>query len=111
MGVDGSEVGVVDSPAPIDTVVSCVACHNSATVVMDSVVFPSGVEVAGLGDEARCMQCHQGRASKASVDSAIADAGLDENPDGTSEDLGFINIHYYPAAATKFGGIVMGGYQ
>jgi hypothetical protein len=111
LGVDGSEPGVVDSEAAIGTVVSCIACHNSATLVLDSVTFPSGVEVAGLSDDARCMQCHQGRASKVSVDSSIADAGLAEDPDGTSEDLGFINVHYYPAAATKYGGIAMGGYQ
>ena len=111
LGMDGSEPGVVDSDAEIGTVITCIACHNEATVAMDSVMFPSGVEVAGLGAEARCMQCHQGRASKVSVDAAIEEAGLTDDPDGTSEDFGFINVHYYPAAATKYGGIVMGGYQ
>jgi hypothetical protein len=78
---------------------------------MDSVVFPSGAEIAGLGDEARCMQCHQGRASTVSVDGAIENAGLTEKPDDTSEDLGFINIHYHTAAAIKYGTLAMGGYQ
>ena len=77
---------------------------------MTSVVFPSGAEITGLGDEARCMQCHQGRASSASVDGAIENAGLTDM-DTTSEDLGFTNIHYFAAAATQFGTEAMGGYQ
>jgi hypothetical protein len=111
LGVDGSEAGVVDADAAIDTVISCIACHNDATMAMDSVVFPSGAEVAGLGDEARCMQCHQGRASTVSVDGAIENAGLTEKPDDASEELGFVNIHYHTAAAIKYGTLAMGGYQ
>ncbi|MGW8317911.1 MAG: cytochrome c3 family protein, partial [Candidatus Promineifilaceae bacterium] len=67
IGADGSEAGVVDQAAPIGTTVECVACHNDVTLTMSSVVFPSGVEVTGLGPEARCMQCHQGRESGVSV--------------------------------------------
>lgn len=109
LGVDGSEAGVVDSPAAIDSVVSCVTCHNDVTVDMTSVVMPSGIEITGLGDEARCMQCHQGRQSKFSVDASIEEAGVDE--DSVSEDLGFLNIHYYPAAAIKYGTEAKGGYE
>ncbi|MCB8943907.1 MAG: cytochrome c3 family protein [Ardenticatenaceae bacterium] len=111
IGADGTEAGVVDAPAPIGTTVECAACHNEVTVEMDSVVFPSGVEVTGLGDEARCMQCHQGRASAVTVNQTIADAGLTEDVDTVSEDLGFTNIHYYAAAATQYGTITEGGYQ
>jgi len=110
VGADGTEPGKVDNDAEIGTVITCVACHNDATVAMASVVFPSGVEVAGLGPEARCMQCHQGRASTLSVDNAIADANVMDD-DATSEELGFINIHYYAAAATKYGKVTTGGYQ
>lgn len=87
IGADGSAAGVVDAPAPIGAVITCDACHNAATVMMSSVVFPSGVEVTGLGAEARCMQCHQGRYSKPGVDEAIANAGLTEDVDTPSEDL------------------------
>jgi hypothetical protein len=111
IGADGTEAGVVDVPAPIGTTVECAACHNDVTIGMDSVVFPSGVEVAGLGDESRCMQCHQGRHSTVSVNQSIADAGLTEDVDAISEDLGFSNIHYYAAAATLYGTIAEGGYQ
>jgi hypothetical protein len=109
LGADGSEAGVVDSAAEIGTVVNCVACHNEAAMMKTSVVFPSGVEVMGLGDEARCMECHQGRASTTTVNDAIAEAGVDA--DTVSEDLGFINIHYYAAAATQLGGVVHGGFE
>jgi hypothetical protein len=111
-GVDGSEFGVVNSPVPVDPaeVVECVTCHNDATVHKDSVVMPSGLELTGLGAEARCMECHQGRESKVSVDAAIDELAL-ESVDTVSEDLGFRNIHYYAAAATKYGTLAKGGYE
>ncbi|MBE2237197.1 MAG: hypothetical protein IAE81_05375 [Caldilineaceae bacterium] len=109
LGVDDSEAGVVDAPHPIGTVVDCVACHNDVTVSKTSVVMPSGIEITGLGAEARCMECHQGRESKFSVDQAIADAGVDL--DTVSEELGFKNIHYFAAAATKYGTLAKGGYE
>jgi hypothetical protein len=109
LGVDGTEAGTVDNAAAVDSVIDCVACHNAATASMTSVVMPSGVELTGLSDEARCMQCHQGRESTVSVNEAIADLGLDD--DAVSEELGFRNIHYFAAAATQFGGVAMGGYQ
>jgi hypothetical protein len=110
LGVDGTAAGVVDNAAPIGSVVDCVACHNEATLVMDSVTFPSGAEVTDLGREARCLECHQGRESSPSVDEAIAEAGLIDE-DEVSEELGFVNIHYYAAAATLYGTEVMGGYE
>jgi hypothetical protein len=110
LGVDGTAAGTVDNDAPIGTTVTCIACHNEATWDKDSVIFPSGVEITGLGPESRCMECHQGRASTASVDTAIEGAGLTDD-DTVSADLGFTNIHYYAAAATQAGGTAMGGYQ
>jgi hypothetical protein len=110
VGADGTAAGTVDNPAPIGTTVECVACHNEATLVMDSVVMPSGVEITGLGREARCMQCHQGRQSTVSVNESIAEASLTDE-DTVSEELGFANIHYYAAAATKYGTVAKGGYE
>ena len=109
LGADGSEPNVVDAPAAIGTTVDCVACHNDATLVKDTVTMPSGLVIAHLGDESRCMECHQGRESKVSVDKAIADAGVEA--DVSSEDLGFKNIHYFAAAATKYGTLAKGGYE
>ena len=110
LGADGSAAQVVDEPAPVGTVITCVACHNRAAIAMDSVVMPSGLELTGLGAEARCMQCHQGRAATTTVDDSIAKAGLSD-PDEASADLGFTNIHYFAAAATMYGKQAMGGYQ
>jgi hypothetical protein len=109
LGLDGSEAGTVDADHSIDTVISCTTCHNTATQALNSVVMPSGIEITGLGSEAVCMNCHQGRQSKMSVDEAITAAGVDD--DVVSEDLGFLNIHYYAAAATKYGTEAMGGYE
>jgi len=111
LGEDGSEAGVVNSVAEIGTTITCVACHNESAEAMTSVTFPSGVMVEGLGPEARCMQCHQGRASLVQVNEAIEAAGLTDDVDGTSEELGFINIHYYAAAPTLYGTITKGGYE
>ncbi len=111
LGADGSAAGVVDAPAPIGSTVECEACHNNVTLTKTSVVFPSGIEITNLGDEARCMECHQGRASTVSVDQRIADAGLTDDLDTVSEDMGFTNIHYYAAAATQYGTLAKGGYE
>ncbi|MEZ4640199.1 MAG: cytochrome c3 family protein [Caldilineaceae bacterium] len=112
MGADGSEPLSVDAAAPIGSVVECMACHNDAARGWDSVVMPSGVVLANLGPEARCMECHQGRASTVSVVNALEGVGAtEEDMDTVFEDLGFINIHYYAAAATKYGGIAKGGFQ
>jgi hypothetical protein len=110
LGEDGSAVGVVDTPAAIGSVVDCDTCHNDAAEALTRVVFPSGVELAGLGSEARCMTCHQGRASTDSIDMAIENANATD-PDATNSELNFQNIHYYAAGATLNAGRVRGGYQ
>ena len=35
LGADGTEANVVDNPAPLGTVVDCVACHNDVTLTKD----------------------------------------------------------------------------
>lgn len=110
LGADGSAAGVVDAPAPLGTTVQCVACHNEVTLTKTSVVFPSGIELTDLGDQSRCMECHQGRTSKVQVDEAIS-AAVGEDLDTVSADLRFLNIHYYAAAATRYGTEVKGGYE
>ena len=111
LGADGTEAGVVDNPAPLGSVVNCDACHNSASISLTAVTFPSGVEITNLGDDSRCMVCHQGRSSTDSVNAAIEKLNLTAEPNTASADLGFINIHYYAAAASLYGAEVRGGYQ
>jgi len=111
LGIDGTAAGTVDNPAPTGTTIQCVACHNAGTAALNSVTFPSGLEVTGVGPAARCMACHQGRESKVSVDQDITDAGLAEDLDKVSPDLGFVNVHYFAAAATLYGTEAKGGYE
>ena len=127
LGVDGSAAGKVDKGHPVNTVVDCVACHNTGTIAKDSVVFPSGLELTGLGDESRCMECHQGRESKLSVDKQITDTfklkPADEDTvvkplvtkdaagKAVTTTFGFRNVHYFAAAATQYGTLAKGGYE
>lgn len=106
IGADGTPPGL-DGPAPVGTVISCVACHNDVTVRMDSVTFPSGAVVDKVGDDARCMTCHQGRESTVSVDAQLAGA----EPDTVSDKLRFINVHYRAAGATRYGTVAKGAYE
>lgn len=109
IGADGTAANSTDADHDIGQVVECAACHNDVTLEMDTVLMPSGVELTDLGREARCMQCHQGRESTVSVNEFIEGVGVGE--DDVSEDLGFRNVHYYAAAATKYGTEAMGGYE
>lgn len=132
LGADGSEAGKVDAAVPAAQAqgIQCVACHNPAATNLNSVAFP-GFEtdeageavpfvVEGFGDASRCLVCHQGRESKASVDAQIArfqvedvDAVVAPIKDDQGNDVrfGFRNIHYYAAAATLYGTEVKGGYE
>ena len=110
LGADGSPAGTVEGPAAIGTWVTCMTCHNAAATTLSSVTFPSGVEVTGLGPEARCMMCHQGRESTVSVDARIATAAPVDD-DTVTAGLSFRNVHYFAAGATLYGGDVQGGYE
>ncbi|MBP6179201.1 MAG: hypothetical protein KA473_10195 [Anaerolineales bacterium] len=122
LGVDGSEANKVDAPVAAANAqgIQCEACHNAGTISKTTVIFPSGVEIKA-GDDVRCMECHQGRESKVSVDGLIAKFGENVDPDavpapvkddqGNDVKLGFRNVHYYAAAATLYGGMTHGGYE
>ena len=107
LGADGPPPGVVNRPAPIGTVITCVACHNSTTRALTSVTFPSGAKIDNQGADARCLICHQGRESTDSVNRAIATTA----DDTVEPKLAFINIHYRAAGATLFGTVARGAYQ
>lgn len=96
--------GENEDPQPIANGMLCTTCHTSPPAVrqLSEVKFPSG-DVVDLGDASNlCLACHQGRASKYSVDSKIA---------GSSGNYSFTNIHYFPTAAVLFGTEVHGGYE
>ena len=123
LGADGSAAGSIEAvlPAKGNPGITCTACHNAVTIAKTSVVFPSGIEITNLGDDSRCMECHQGRESKVSVDDQIAQFNAADAPDtvvapikddqGKDVKFGFRNIHYFAAAATLYGTEVKGGYE
>jgi hypothetical protein len=99
---------VASGPWPVGTPVNCDTCHNSVTASLTAVTFPSGLTVTGLGDESRCMVCHQGRESTVSVEKSIADAYAAETDPITNDDtvtsaLNFLNVHYFAAAGSLYG--------
>jgi len=112
--VSGAEAVAV----PVGETITCDACHSDAASALTEVTFPSGVVISDLGAEARCMVCHQGNASKIQVDQAIEKFGVAEDVDTLASpvgdppaSMGFINVHYYPAGASLYGGEALGGYQ
>jgi hypothetical protein len=128
LGADGSAAGKVDAAVPAAEAqgITCVACHNAAATTHTSVVFPgkdaegNPIVIENLGPSARCMECHQGREAKASVDKQIADFGVTDldavvapMKDASGKDVafGFRNIHYFAAAATLLGTDAKGGYE
>ena len=126
LGADGSAAGKVDKNQPIGQTIECVACHNETASTLTSVAFP-GKDPEGnplvahnVGDSGRCMVCHQGRASKATVDARIEQFKITDldavvapikDDKGNNVNFGFINIHYFAAAATLYGTEVKGGYE
>lgn len=108
IGLDGSATGVVDQAAQ-PGVIQCSTCHNDATLAKTDVTMPSGVVLGDLGREAVCMECHQGRASGATIAGAIERAAVDH--DAVMQEQGFVNIHYYAAAATLYGADAGGGFE
>lgn len=110
LGEDGSVPGEVNSSHPGGSVVDCTTCHNNAALDWDTVQFPSGAVVSMLKREATCMECHQGRRSMADVDSAI-DAQMPADDDTEMTDQGAVDMHYAPAAVTRYGSEARAGYQ
>ncbi len=97
---------------PPSTAMSCLTCHANevdfALYEVDEVTFPSGVTIdtGGWGNN-MCAVCHMGRNAGTAVAQRVS--GLDD--DQVDERLAFVNIHYGPAAATRFGSVVHSGYE
>jgi hypothetical protein len=94
----------------------CATCHSSLTeegtprYEFAEVEFPSGLVITAEeadADTLLCMNCHQGRESTVSVNKAIGDSPADEVADG----LGFRNVHYFAAGATRYGTQAKGIYE
>jgi len=109
VGVDGTEAGIVDHVAKVGTTVTCFVCHNEASADWDDVLFPSGAKIYGLGAVALCVECHQGQSSGATVDDAVAAAGMTDD-DVASAELAFVNSHSI-SGATVFGAETQSAYE
>jgi hypothetical protein len=97
---------------PLSNGFTCETCHSDvatfAVYQREEVEFPSGEVVSADDPNVNlCLTCHQGRSSTVQVDQAIGDQDLDT----VSENLRFINVHYFAAGATLFGSETQGAYQ
>jgi len=106
-GLDGSPRGLSEEPVPIGGVVDCETCHNPGMSQITAVGLPSGIMHPVSSGEASCVTCHQGRASGALVEDAVAGMAQDT----ANSKLRFVNPHYNIAAATNLGGYASLGYQ
>ena len=106
-GFDGSAPGLPENPIPVGGVVDCATCHSPGLAGLTEIKLPSGVSHPVSGSEASCMTCHQGRASSATIERAVAQKGDDD----VDEALSFINPHYAIAAASLLGSTGALGYQ
>jgi|GEM_PF-57025 len=112
----------VNFDQPQAAAMACATCHDDVTggdfssqYLAESVLFPSGSVIdSGSNSSNICMQCHQGRESSVSVDSYIASKvpeGDTMEEDIVYTGLGFRNVHYLAAGATRYGSEAKGGYE
>jgi hypothetical protein len=97
---------------PQSSSLMCSTSHNSAAwparYEVTEVEFPSGKSVGYADTDSNlCLECHQGRTSKADVDKAV----VDKEPDTVIEGQRFINSHYLGIGAMWFGTDVQGFYE
>jgi hypothetical protein len=114
-------VGV--SAAPVSNGLACATCHDDLAEYtlypVTGVPFPSGktVSFSTRNDSGAftdpvssnmCLECHQGRASAASVNARTRNMEDDTMPEAG---LPFINVHYFAAGASLFGNEASGAYE
>lgn len=105
LGADGSSLGQVDQLVPTGTTIGCEACHTDVAESKDFATMPSGLEIASLGQESNCVECHQGRVSSVQVAEMIDDLPQDT----VNSELSMPNIHANASGATFYGTHAKGG--
>jgi len=107
LGQDGSTAMVVDNPGEINSVITCEVCHNEKADMLETVVFPSGVEINMGLNNALCGTCHSGNGAGTRV--ASASEGFTD--DEIIPEASFITPHYAYSAAIVYGAEAQVGYQ
>ena len=107
LGQDGSTPFSVDGPGPVESVVSCMVCHNEKADALELANFPSGAEVNMGSGNALCGSCHSGLSAGGRVDTVMGEFEDDEVVSETR----LITPHYAFAAATWLGTEARGGYE
>jgi hypothetical protein len=119
---------IPEEGVPAGNGLMCLTCHDGANfpglIAGKDVTMPSG-KVVSFGDNAAsnlCIECHQGRTSKKTVDEKIAlfsgaadapDTVVEAIKDANDKDVkfSFINAHYLGIAAVWFGTDAQGFYE
>lgn len=107
LGADGSTPGKVDQATHVAGTIQCQVCHNRVSRSKDTAVMPSGMVLDGLGRNADCFECHQGRTSRLQVEEAVAGVGADVAQAG----LKLPTLHNRAAGPTSFGMRAQSGYE
>ena len=114
LGGDNTVPGVVDNPAPTESVVRCATCHTPAAETLTDGHLPLGRQGHGSGPRGHLHDLppgpRLGRRRRQGDRHGVPDAHP-ATDDTASPMISFTNIHYYPAAATLFAGRAKGGYQ
>jgi hypothetical protein len=117
---------IPEEGVPAGNGLMCTTCHDGANwparYAVSEVTMPSG-KIVSYGENADsnlCVECHQGRTSKATIDKmidqfAVAEKG-DEvvapiTVDGKEVKFSFKNAHYFGIAAMWFGTDAQGFYE
>lgn len=108
-GANGTPAGEVTQAAPVGTTVECDACHSEITQEKTGVMMPSGLFLEHQGDNANCMECHQGRAAGNEVDEALS--GIDASDDTVNTEISAPSIHNSPAGPLLYGAVTTGGFE
>ena len=107
LGQDGSAAFSMDSPAAVESVISCEVCHNEKSDALELTQFPSGIEINMGRSDALCGSCHSGTNAGLRVDEVMGAFGDDE----VVPENRLITPHYAYAAATWLGNEARGGYE
>ena len=90
--------------------VDCDGCHRGMEAPQPPVLLASGVELADLGLQAKCIACHQGADWTAAVNEMLEDLDI-KDFDSVDKDLQFVEMGQSAPAVVSLGAWGKSGYQ